>query len=254
MARKKSAPSDDPWNEPFIKSLAPDAASIPAARKVLAKGVFRAVEPTADGRGWWCQCRGLTDTYQVVVRRKGKSFECECNCLSYKNPCKHALALLLYLLDHPELRAAPEQKDAAGDFESLLRAVFASSEDDAARLVFADFLDENGQADRAALIRYQCELARLRANSSRHKELTRLAGKLVPKLRMGAARGTRRGTGYVLARDVGGQSDHARRRGGRRAAERPARPREGPQAEPEVVRPPHGGGGLVPFAAPFAPP
>lgn len=183
MARKKPEPTDNPWNERYIRSLAPDAASIPAAREVIAKGVFRAVEPTADGRGWWCQCRGLTDTYQVVVRRKGNSFECECNCLSYKNPCKHALALLLHLLDHPELRAAPEQKGAAGDFESLLRAVFANPEDDAVRLVFADFLDESGQADRAALIRHQCELTRLRANSSRHKELTRLVNKLVPKLR-----------------------------------------------------------------------
>src|SRR5262245_38027003 len=62
MARQKPTTPDDPWNEKYIKPLAPDAASIPAARQVIANGVFRAVEPTTDGRGWWCQCRGLSAT------------------------------------------------------------------------------------------------------------------------------------------------------------------------------------------------
>src|SRR5207248_6623169 len=39
----------------------------------------------------------------------------------------------------------------------------ADPDDDTARLVAADFLEENGEADRAAFIRIQVELARLEA-------------------------------------------------------------------------------------------
>jgi uncharacterized protein (TIGR02996 family) len=42
----------------------------------------------------------------------------------------------------------------------LLAAVLDSPSDDAPRLVYADWLDEHGQADRAEFIRLQCELAR----------------------------------------------------------------------------------------------
>lgn len=179
-----SSQSDAVWTESYVRSLAPDAASVPAARKVLAQGEFGVIEPTADGRGWWVQCRGLTDSYQVTVRRNGDRFDCRCDCPSRKKPCKHALALLFHLVERPELRVEAEAPTAtAGDFESLLRAVFASPDDDTPRLVFADFLDENDQPDRATLIRLQCEQARLRANSNRYKELARLVDKLVPKVR-----------------------------------------------------------------------
>jgi uncharacterized protein (TIGR02996 family) len=177
---------DDIWTTAHVKSLAPDEASIPAAQKVLKKGGFGTVEPTSDGRGWWVVCRGLTDTYQVTVRgfRTGEQLDCACNCLSYKYPCKHVLALLLYLVEHPELRAEVEApKAAASDFEGLLRAVFADPEDDTARLVFADFLEENNEPDRAALIRYQVEQARLKPNSKRHKELKALLNPLLKRLK-----------------------------------------------------------------------
>lgn len=44
------------------------------------------------------------------------------------------------------------------DREALLRAVLLSPADDTPRLVFADWLDETGQPERAELIRVQCEL------------------------------------------------------------------------------------------------
>jgi uncharacterized protein (TIGR02996 family) len=44
--------------------------------------------------------------------------------------------------------------------EGFLRTIFATPEDDAPRLVFADWLDEHGFPDHATLIRIQCELAR----------------------------------------------------------------------------------------------
>jgi uncharacterized protein (TIGR02996 family) len=46
------------------------------------------------------------------------------------------------------------------DADALLRAVIAAPDDDAPRLVYADWLDEHGDPDRAAFIRAQVELAR----------------------------------------------------------------------------------------------
>ncbi len=47
--------------------------------------------------------------------------------------------------------------------ESLLHMVLECPEDDAPRLVYADWLDENGAPERAEFIRVQCELAQLEA-------------------------------------------------------------------------------------------
>jgi uncharacterized protein (TIGR02996 family) len=46
------------------------------------------------------------------------------------------------------------------EHESFLRAIYDAPEDDTPRLVYADFLEENGEPDRAELIRTQCERAR----------------------------------------------------------------------------------------------
>lgn len=45
--------------------------------------------------------------------------------------------------------------------ESLLQAIFEHPADDAVRLVYADWLEENGDCERAEFIRVQVELARL---------------------------------------------------------------------------------------------
>ena len=47
------------------------------------------------------------------------------------------------------------------DDEALLRAICERSEEDIPRLMYADFLDETGEAERAAFIRAQVEAARL---------------------------------------------------------------------------------------------
>ena len=124
-----------PWTHPSerVKSLAPDERSIPAAREVLKKGGFGTVEATADGRGWWVICRGLTDTYQVSSAparagdgRRVADSTANAHCPSYKNPCKHALAPLLYLVEHPEMRhfQAEVPKTAASDFEGFYAGGF----------------------------------------------------------------------------------------------------------------------------------
>ena len=50
------------------------------------------------------------------------------------------------------------------DWSSFLTAIVAEPDDDTRRLVAADFLEEHGEADRAAFIRLQIELARLEAS------------------------------------------------------------------------------------------
>jgi uncharacterized protein (TIGR02996 family) len=56
--------------------------------------------------------------------------------------------------------------------DAFLSAVIEAPDEDAPRLVYADWLDENGQAERAELIRVQCELARTEPWTPRHAELS----------------------------------------------------------------------------------
>jgi len=48
--------------------------------------------------------------------------------------------------------------DLLSQHEAFLRAIFDAPDDDTPRLVYADFLQENGEEARAELIRVQCEL------------------------------------------------------------------------------------------------
>src|SRR5262245_29236403 len=67
----------------------------------------------------------------------------------------------------PDLRAA------------FLEAIAAEPADDAPRLIFADWLDEHGEPERAAFIRLQCEAARLPAWEPRRRELAQQADALL---------------------------------------------------------------------------
>jgi uncharacterized protein (TIGR02996 family) len=53
--------------------------------------------------------------------------------------------------------------DKLTEHEAFLRAIFDAPGDDTPRLVYADFLEESGESERAAFIRVQCEHARLLA-------------------------------------------------------------------------------------------
>jgi uncharacterized protein (TIGR02996 family) len=59
--------------------------------------------------------------------------------------------------------------------EAFLQAIIENPEDDTPRLVYADWLEENGKPERAELIRVQCERFRLRYGSP---ECEARAGKL----------------------------------------------------------------------------
>jgi uncharacterized protein (TIGR02996 family) len=61
------------------------------------------------------------------------------------------------------------------DEDALLAAIVAHPDDDTPRLVYADWLDEHGQPDRAEFIRLQCELAQVSEADQSQKSLQRAA-------------------------------------------------------------------------------
>ena len=80
------------WTEQQVAQLAPDAASVAAARKLAKPGPWFDTGST-DALVWGkCQGSGATP-YQVSVDLTGPAFKC--SCPSRKFPCKHGLALLL---------------------------------------------------------------------------------------------------------------------------------------------------------------
>jgi uncharacterized protein (TIGR02996 family) len=63
--------------------------------------------------------------------------------------------------------------------DAFLQAIRETPFDDAPRLIYADWLEEYGQADRAEFIRVQCQLAPLTDSDSRWSALMRLAESLL---------------------------------------------------------------------------
>ncbi|GIF17745.1 hypothetical protein BJ973_009290 [Actinoplanes tereljensis] len=75
------------WSAAQVETLAPDTASVKAARGLSSPGSWSAAGRLDDVL--WGQCRN----YQVCVDLAGPAFKC--SCPSRKIPCKHTLALLL---------------------------------------------------------------------------------------------------------------------------------------------------------------
>jgi uncharacterized protein (TIGR02996 family) len=63
--------------------------------------------------------------------------------------------------------------------EAFLQAIIEAPDDDTPRLVYADWLDEHGQDERAELVRVQCELARLAEGDRLRPELAAREWKLL---------------------------------------------------------------------------
>src|SRR5262245_19015896 len=66
----------------------------------------------------------------------------------------------------------------SAEADALLAAVLNRPEDDAPRLIYADWLDEHGRPERAAFIRIQVEHSRLPKYDPRREVLGRLADRL----------------------------------------------------------------------------
>jgi uncharacterized protein (TIGR02996 family) len=69
------------------------------------------------------------------------------------------------------------------DRDAFLRAIWESPDDDSPRLVFADWLDEHGEPDRAELIRAQCHLERLPGTSPDLADAARRAAEALARFR-----------------------------------------------------------------------
>jgi uncharacterized protein (TIGR02996 family) len=65
------------------------------------------------------------------------------------------------------------------DEQPFLDAIFARYHDDGPRFIYADFLDDAGDPDRAELVRVQVALARMAEDHPRRKELTTRQGELL---------------------------------------------------------------------------
>src|SRR5438874_5119877 len=65
------------------------------------------------------------------------------------------------------------------DRDALLTAIIAEPDEDTPRLAYADWLDENGDPDRAEFIRAQIEAERHPPKSPEHARLTKRANELL---------------------------------------------------------------------------
>ena len=80
------------WTAATVEGLAPDAASVTAARKLARPAPWS--EVGQDEQAVWGLCKGSgAKPYQVQVDVSGPAYKC--SCPSRKFPCKHALGLLL---------------------------------------------------------------------------------------------------------------------------------------------------------------
>jgi len=114
-----------------IEALAPDQASLAAARKLLKPSSW----PTlAEGYGLvWGECQGSGATpYRVVVNEADGGYKC--TCPSRKFPCKHALALMWMRVDKSAAFAPASVPDWVKDWLSRRRGTptpASKAEDDA---------------------------------------------------------------------------------------------------------------------------
>ena len=87
------------WSAETVEGLAPDAASVTAARKLARPGPWSGTGH--DERALWGLCKGSgSRPYQAQVDLSGPAYKC--SCPSRKFPCKHALALLLLRAESPD--------------------------------------------------------------------------------------------------------------------------------------------------------
>lgn len=89
-----------PLTADAVAALAPDAASLKAARGLL--GLKGWGNLGIDGEAAWGECQGSgAKPYQTQVDLRSGTPAFKCSCPSRKFPCKHGLALMLLTLQSP---------------------------------------------------------------------------------------------------------------------------------------------------------
>jgi uncharacterized protein (TIGR02996 family) len=172
-----------------VYELAPDAQGAQAGLKLVQQQRFSSLAVAADRLSLSARCQGseprpYTVEVELSTREGELILEPHCNCASYKWPCKHVLGLLLAYVQAPQqfrvvpaperesLPAAPvpatDQKKDEGvvlpsreEMEAaFLRAIREAPDDVTPRLIYADWLQENGDPERGEFIHVQCEQSR----------------------------------------------------------------------------------------------
>src|SRR5689334_13314279 len=102
------------WTEAQVVRLAPDEASVTAARRLTNPALWSDTGSTEILV--WGKCQGSgKQPYQVSVDLAGPAFRC--SCPSRKFPCKHALALLLlWVQGNGSVADAEKPADFAGEW------------------------------------------------------------------------------------------------------------------------------------------
>jgi uncharacterized protein (TIGR02996 family) len=77
------------------------------------------------------------------------------------NEMRDSASVSRYFWQHFQFLLPIEHQPMDSTARALLNAILAAPDDDAPRLIYADWLDEHGEAERAEFIRVQCELARI---------------------------------------------------------------------------------------------
>lgn len=177
--------------EEQIYQFAPNAKAAQSGLALVKEKAFLHPQCSPDRMWLSAQCQGGEPYAVRIDLASAKGPQCACDCPSYQRPCKHALGLMFLALRQPE----QFEETAASDWPLRETATAASSEgepldspspsrpkalapattgqalfqlicDDPAdpchRLIYADWLEEHGDADgrvRAQFIRLQCRLA-----------------------------------------------------------------------------------------------
>jgi|GEM_PF-3004317 len=182
--------------EEQIYQFAPNAKAAQSGLALVKESAFLRPRCSPDRTWLSARCQGSwREPYLVRIDLASATGpQCECDCSSFQRPCKHALGLMFLVLRQPELfeehPAAkwPRRETATTDLpqgepldspdpsnqktsipvttsQALFQLICNDPDDPCHRLIYADWLDEHGDAAgraRAQFIRLQCRLAEQR--------------------------------------------------------------------------------------------
>src|SRR3569623_1240594 len=115
-----------------IEALAPDQASLVAARKLVKPGGWSGLSTDSAGLIWG-ECQGSgSSPYRVIISETDAGYKC--TCPSRKFPCKHSLALMWKRAEEKIPYEAATTPEWVQDWLSRRRsggAAAVSEEDDA---------------------------------------------------------------------------------------------------------------------------
>lgn len=115
------------WTLDRILALAPDDRSKDAARRLAHPPLWRLT--AGNEQIVWGECRGKDGMfYQTAVDLNDTAFHCSCG--QKRQPCRHALALLLFLHNYPDnFRVTPDAPDWAAQWQDKRQKRKAPKED-----------------------------------------------------------------------------------------------------------------------------